>query len=136
MKDDLSRDVSELQKDIVKYFGSERKVSSLMQTVEKKEDQLIIVKEVISNANKQKHSDGKTNNWYIYRLSNLNAKRVMLENLLSKATSKSEISKSQIKADLDKVLSEIRKIKSSMIVFNRDTKVKIDLDESLNLLNE
>ena len=137
IKDSLSRDIVELQKDIIKYNNSEKKVDTLFETLDKKEAQMIVIKEAIQKANRDKHKDGKTNNYYIYRLSNLNGKRVMIQDLLQEHNAKtSQQSEESLKKDLSNILSEIDTVKSSLKTFNRDHKITVILDESLNLLNE
>jgi len=137
IKNDLSRDIGELQKDIIKYANTEKKVDKLLIKLDKAEDQLIVIKEAIQKANRDKHKSGKTNNYYIYKLSNLNARRVMLEELLQKHNPKSsQLSDEEMKEELATILSEITTINSSLRTFNSDHKIAVELDESLNLLNE
>ena len=137
IKDDLEkRDIKELQGDIVKYFNTEKSVEGLLGTLEKKEAQLIVIKEVIQNANQGKHKNGNTNNYQIYRLSILRFRREMIQNLIDIHDPKtSKISIEQLNKDLKANLSESDTISSSLTTFNRDTLVKVELDESLNLLN-
>jgi len=137
IKNDLSRDIGELQKDIIKYVNTEKKVDNFLVKLDKSEKQLIVIKEAIQKANRDKHKDGKTNNYYIYQLSNLNAKRVMIEEILQKHDSKSsQMSEEELKEELTTILSEIERINSSLRAFNSNHKITVDLDESLNLLNE
>ena len=137
LKGDLEhRDIKELQGDIVKYFNTEKNVETLQEILKKKEAQLIILKEVIQEANQGTHKNGKTNNYQIYQLSILKFRKEMIQELIQKHDPKvSQISIEQLNKDLRENLSEAEKISSSLTTFNRDTYVKVELDESLNLLN-
>jgi len=137
IKADLERDISELQKDVIKYAKTEKKIDTLLSTMDKKEAQLIVIKEAVQKANRDKHKDGKTNNWHIYRLSVLKANKSMLEDLIQGHDEKlSQISKDKLNEDLKNNLQESNTIRSALSVFNRDHNITVELDESLNLLSE
>ena len=136
IKDDLSRNIVELQKDIIKYNNTEINTAGLLDKLEKSESQIIVIKEAIQKANRDKHKDGKTNNYYIYNLSNLNSRRVMTETLLQKTNKNSQLSEKKLTEDLHNILTEIDLVRSKLATFNTTHKVTVELDESLNLLNE
>jgi hypothetical protein len=80
----LQRDIEDKivnYEDSIVRHNTELNVDSLLTTMLKLQDQLIIVKEVIQTANKGKNSEGKTNNYFIYKKSNLEKFKKFLRKL-------------------------------------------------------
>src|SRR4030042_2670141 len=124
---------------VLKYNFTDKKVDLILDRIEKLEVQLIIFKEVIQEANKGKIR-GITNNFNIYTLSNLKAKREFYSKLLTKFNhSTTKVEKSQIKQEeattkFNKLSEEISKLQNKLSTFNAKKKVTVYLDESLDLL--
>lgn len=102
-----------------------------LEKLSKEEDLLIELKLAQQEVNLQKHADGKSNFWYIYKKSNLEKKRVAFEDI-----KKGKIS-NKIKQKIDKVLTEIEReiqsISAKLTKFNSDHKIDVKLIPGLNL---
>lgn len=134
IKEKLTKDIDSDMKAILSFMtAKEVNVNSYEEQLLKKQAQFIIIKEVIQKANTKKHRDGKTNNFYIFRLSNLKEKKLKLlfeikddpENQWS-----NEIVTKKIK-EIDKEIDEIRR---KLSIFNKSQKVRVELDPELELL--
>lgn len=102
--------------------------------LEKLEEQFIVLKEVIQDANRIKHSDTKkTNNYYVYLLSNLNKRVIHLHGINISNNDNAYLTSEDISEELSALKSQIRDIKSRLTTFNRDTVVKVEIDKTLNL---
>jgi len=139
LKSDIERSIENSYIDILKYNFTEKKVDLLLERIEKLEIQLVHFKEVIQEANKGKIG-GVTNNWNIYTLSNLKAKKLFYEKLLKKFERKtSRLDKAQIKentaqSEFKKLSVKIIEFEDKLSTFNAKKKVTVSIDESLNLL--
>ena len=116
------------QKYISDYNDTEMKVSKSLDTIIEAEQEIVKVKETIQEANKSKHSDGKTNNYYIYYLSNLNARKKFLQGI--KTSDKSQLTQTKINEDIAKIDKEINEIRSKLTEFN-SKEVSIELNEAI-----
>ena len=106
-------------------------------------DQLNIIKLAKDKSNRSKTSLGKTNQQLIYELSNLNRKKTMLEVLFGQKLKTRKggkvneyefnITKNDINEYLDETTRRISDIKKAMTDFNNSHKVKIVIDDSLDL---
>lgn len=92
---------------IEEFNEKNQDLDSVEKELEKLEDQLILLKEVIQNANKNKHKDSKrSNNYYIYRLSNLKTREIWLRELRIKDNDDAYITEEEIDEQLRNI-SEI-----------------------------
>ena len=138
IKDSVERSISFSYDDIIKYNTTDKKVDNLLSRLERLEVQLLHLKEVIQEANKGKLR-GITNNYNIYYLSNLTAKKRFYEDLISnlgknKKAVNVQIPKEDAILSLNKLKEEIFKFQQKLTTFNSKKKVTVILDESLNLL--
>lgn len=124
----LEEQILTQQKYISDYNDTEMKVDKALDTIIKTEEELVKVKEAIQEANKSKHSDGKTNNFYIYTLSNLNARKAWLKDV--KTTEKSQLKAEAINEDIAKIDKKINEIRQKLTEFN-SKEISIDLDEKV-----
>lgn len=128
IKEFLEKLILSSQEYIRTYNDTEMKVDESLVGMEKAESELITIKEIIQEANKGKHEDGKTNNYYIYKLSNLNsAKRFYTE---LKTSDKSQLDKQKIDELISKIDKEINEIRKKLSDFNTK-EVSIELNENL-----
>ena len=133
LKEDLERRIIETEKEIVKYnTHKEIKVNGLLDTLTKLGDQLIIIKEAVQTANKSKHKDGKTNNFYIYTLYNFKRTRT-LYNKINCNDKNSQFSIDEINQLIKNIEEEERKIRDKLTAFNTSKTISVELDEDLNL---
>lgn len=124
----LEEQILTQQKYISDYNDTEMNVDKALDTIIKTEEELVKVKEAIQEANKSKHSDGKTNNFYIYTLSNLNARKAWLKDV--KTTEKSQLKAETINEDIAKIDKKINEIRQKLTEFN-SKEISIDLDEKV-----
>ena len=113
---------------------SEINVDNLYETILKEEDQLIVLKEAIQSANKGKHKDGKTNNFYIYKMSNLKSRKTFLTGI--RDNKKNQWSNKQINERIKLIDNEIHKIDYKLTFFNSSKKIRVTINSELNLLLE
>lgn len=103
-----------------------------LESLKNNEEQLINYKLAQQEANLQKHTDGKSNFYYIYKKSNLEKRRVGLEEIKKKKIS------NVLKQKVDKLLvgieKEIQVIVPKLTKFNNNNKINVSLVEGLNLL--
>lgn len=131
IKEFLEKLILDSQNYISQYNDTEMKIEESINKMKVAEEELIFIKEVIQEANKSTHDDGKTNNYYIYRLSNLNSRKRFLLNL--KTTNKSQLSKQQIDDDIAKIDKEINIIRGKLTEFN-SKEVSFELNDKLTQL--
>ena len=133
LKADLEENIIGTEKEIVKYNSHKKiKTNSLFETLETMGEQLIIFKQVQQTANKSKHKDGKTNNYYIYRLYNLKRNR-LLYNKINCNDKNSQLSIEEVNNAIRNIEREEGQIQDKLTTFNRNKTVSVELDESLNL---
>jgi hypothetical protein len=116
------------QKYISDYNDTEMKVDQALDTIADAEIELVKVKEAVQEANKSKHEDGKTNNFYIYTLSNLNAKKRFLQTV--KTSDKSQLTETELNTKIAEINDKIDKIRSKLTEFN-SSEVSIELSEKI-----
>lgn len=136
LRNDLEELIEQTEKSIVGYNSTEIKIDVLLEKLDKYQEQLIIVKEVIQTANKSKHSDRKTNNYYIYKLSNLQRRKKFYHILYQAANRMEEtyqLSQEDILTRRRSIETEITALQTKLSNFNITKTVSIEIDESLNL---
>jgi len=113
----LEKTIANWKEYIAKYNDTEMKISDALQNLEIAENELIQVKEVIQESNKLKHKDGKTNNYYIYRLSSLNSQKEFYSKLV--ITGSSQLTKAKVDEIVSKIDKEVNEIRQKLIEFNK-----------------
>jgi hypothetical protein len=133
----LQRDIEDKivnYEDSIVRHNTELNVDSLLTTMLKLQDQLIIVKEVIQTANKGKNSEGKTNNYFIYKKSNLEKFKKFLRKLkdaIGKNDENAHINSAEIDQKKKATESEIKNIQTKLDKFNDSKTVSVEFDESI-----
>jgi len=133
IKDSLEKLIQSSEEYVLSYNNTEMKVEKSLETIQLAEEALIPIKETIQEANKGKHEDGKTNNYYIYKLSNLNGKKKFLLNVKEKASDKSQLDKSNIDDKIATIDKDINEIRTKLSNFNTK-EISIELSEDLSKL--
>lgn len=134
LRDEVEDQITNLYKFIQNSNEDNVDLEPTMQKLEKLEEQFLVLKEVIQDANRNKHSDTKkTNNYYVYLLSNLNKRAANLREISISNNDNAYLTSEDISEELAELRKEIGNIKSRLTTFNRDTIVKVDIDETLNL---
>lgn len=136
LKDDLEEKIEQTEKSIIGYNNTDVKIDTLMEKLDKYQEQLIIVKEVIQTANKSKHSTRKTNNYYIYKLSNLQRRKKFYKALyasIGKTDEAAQLSKEEVLSRSRSIGTEIETLQTKLSNFNINKTVSIEIDESLDL---
>ena len=113
------------------YNDTEMKITQSLETLTQAENALVYIKEIIQDANKLQHTDGKTNNYYVYRLSNLKLRKEFLSGL--KTSDKSQFSEEQKNEEIAKIDKEANEIRSKLAEFN-SKEVSIELTDTLTQL--
>jgi len=106
-------------------------VDSLLDTIEKEEDQLIIVKEAVQSANRSRNILGRSNNYYIYKYSILDAKKRFYSKLNRISSKTAQITKELAIDKVRKLGEELTKISSKLTKFNERKKVSLSLDRDI-----
>lgn len=121
-------------REIIKTYlnTKDKNLEEIEDELDKKEEQLIIIKEIIQNANKSKHKDRLTNNFYIYRMSNLKEKKDFYQSL--NIGRESNWTDKEITSKIRKLDEEINKISDKLTTFNTSKKIKVKLNPDLNLV--
>jgi hypothetical protein len=153
-KNDLEQSLKDDEKNIRRYNSILKEENCPIDMIETirlyllKLDQLLHFKEAIRNGNnKQMKDDGKTNDHYIYLLSNFNRRKALLRSLNTfegsrpsfKDTSKkvtyvAQIKFQRIQEELTEIDSEVRKIESILADFNHTIEVEVLIYTELSLL--
>lgn len=133
VKENIETLINEYENTIIKQ-NKQMNVDALMNTLLMLQDQLIVVKEAIQNANKSKNSDGKSNNYFIYKKSNLEKHRKFLTKL-SRSIGKDDhlacFNKDFINEKKKSLESEIKEIQTKLTKFNNSKKVSVEFNNSL-----
>jgi chromosome segregation ATPase len=136
LKNDLEERIEQTEKSIIGYNTTDIKIDSLLEKLDKYQEQLIIVKEVIQNANKTKHSTRKTNNYYIYKLSNLQRRKKfyrLLYSSINNTEKSAQLNREEILSRRRSLETEIETLQTKLSNFNINKTVSIEIDESLDL---
>ena len=136
IKEDLETSIEATYSEILKLSRDSKQdaeVDSLFEKLEKLENQLIVVKEVVQDANRRRHTRSiRTNNYYIYKYSNLLAKK-RFYNKISKSETATKITYETAKEKVKQIFTELENVRNKLSNFNLRKRVTVDLDESLNL---
>ena len=135
IKDKLEEIIFATQKDIVRYNTSEIKIDKLLNKLKSLEKQFVILKTTVQKANTLEHEDGKPNFDYIFELSNLKNFRTLLYKLNGNEST-SQLDNKEITKRTKQIGAAQDIIRTKMENFNTSHFVTVELDESLNLLNE
>lgn len=133
LRDDIESLISGYEESIIKSNTS-FDVGALMNTLDALQDQLIIVKEVLQNANKAKNSGGKSNNYFIYRKANLEKRKKFLRRLRDSIGNNDHLAhfnKAYIKETQASIESEIKEIQIKLTKFNDSKKVVLEFNDTL-----
>lgn len=134
LKEDLETMISASYHDIQKYNTAGMAVGNLLDNVGRMEEQLIVFKEAIQNANRRRHVTGRTNNYYIYKYSNLLARKRMYQRIKTvKDPDNRLISPDIARIEIKKLDAELQNISNKLSNFNKRRQITIEIDESLNL---
>jgi len=135
---DLQRKlVDEIDADLKEIIRGNSKpkidVDLLEKNVIKKEDQLVVLKEVVQEANKSKLTrKDRTNNYYIYRRGDLKKRK---NALLSISQSKeNQWDETAVNKRIRELNQEINQITEKLTLFNNSKKVKVELNPDLDLI--
>ena len=131
-KINLETTIKETIADLIEKIQKRGSVAKTKVDLEKKEEQLIYYKLAQQEANLQKHPDGKSNFYYIYKKSNLEKKRSALEDSKKKRLSK--VTQQSIDKDIVAIEKQIELISTKLTTFNTSHKIQIELVPELNLL--
>ena len=135
IKLNLENSIKELYSDIQKNNSTKLDTSKLIERLEKEEEQLIIMKEAIQNANRGRHLTGRTNNYYIYKYSNLQAKKRFYSKLQKLSSKSSQITDGEATDKVRKLGEELTNISSKLTKFNERKKVSVSLDKDLEAVS-
>lgn len=125
--------IEETYDDIIRYNETDIKVDVLFDRLEAAIEQLIAVKEAVQKANQGKHKTGKTNNYYIYKYSELQARKRFLNRISGVDPEHCQISPDEAKVMIRKLNAELDVISSKLTNFNTRKRVTVTLDPILKL---
>lgn len=129
LKNSLEEKIALLENDVVKYNNTEINVYELIDKLEYSYEQLIFFKEAIQTANKGKSENGKTNNYYIYLLSNLKRKRILYNKIDCNDKKKSQITIDEINDYIRDTEDEMRKIRDKLTFFNDSKSITVEFNK-------
>ena len=113
---------------------TEVSVLPLLEKIDKASEQLITIKEAIQKANQGRHkTTGRTNNYYIYKYSNLQAKKLAYSDIKEVEPDACQISPDEARIEMKKISAEMDAISTKLTNFNLRKRVVVKLDESLEL---
>lgn len=136
LKEDLEELINKTEDSIARYNVTEKKIDALLEKLARYQEQLVIVKEVIQKANMAKNSDRKTNNYYIYKLSNLQKLKRFYGRLMSEMGSNDQGAQLDLNTLVERrrsIETEISTLQNKLSNFNETKTVSIEIDETLNL---
>jgi len=153
-KVDLEQSLRNDEKDIRKYNSISKEdvspfdMTETIRLYKLKLDQLLHFKESIRSGNNNVIKEGdKTNDYYIYLLSNLNRRKALLLSLNTfegtrpsfkdrskKVTYKAQLKYSDVQKELGEIELEVRKIEDILANFNHSVEVEVLVYTELNLL--
>ena len=133
LKEYVENEINSKYDSIAKYNKGGMNIASFFDDIDFYETELIKLKEKIRDANGGKHSDGHTNDYYIYLLFNVN-KRIHFYRKLD-VTDTTSITVDEVNKRLSRLQDEAERIRNKLTKFNDTTKVSLDLsDERLKRL--
>jgi len=105
---------------------------ALISMIRQKEEQLIIFKLTQQKINLRKHKDGKSNFYYIYKLSNLTQQKKAFELLLKDCSGSQNNKKHFIAVRINELENSIKEIEGKLSEFNNKNKVWIYFNPELS----
>ena len=125
--------IEETYKNFLKLNETETSIYPLLEKIETASEQLIIIKEAVQKANQGRHKTGRTNNYYIYKYSNLQTKKRNYSDITGVDSNSCQISPDEARKDVRKISEELDAISTKLTNFNLRKRVQVVLDESLEL---
>lgn len=120
LKEFVEKEISNIYYSIKNFRDSDINLEPLFDEAEYYENELIKLKELLRDANAGKHKDGHSNDYYIYKLSNLNNKLYHLRKVRIDDTDNKRI---------ENITKQVASIKKKLTSFNESTKVTIDVTD-------
>jgi len=133
IKEHLETIIETSYDDILNYNDTEIKIDSLLDRVLKASEQLIVVKEAIQKANQGRHKTGKSNNYYIYKYSNLQSLKRFYLRIKDVDPGAAQISHDEAQNQVRKINQELDLISTKLSNFNLRKKVVVEIDPELKL---
>ena len=133
IKEHLETLIDKLYGSIINNNETERSVDSLFNDLICAHDQLIIIKEAVQKANQGRHKTGKSNNYYIYKYSNLQALKGFYFKVKNKATAECQVTPDDAMLKIRKINADLDTISSKLSNFNLRKRVQVVLDDKLEL---
>ena len=133
IKKHLETLIDETYKKFLITNETETSIDPLLELIFKASDQLIIIKEAVQKANQGRHKTGRTNNYYIYKHSNLRTKKQFYSEINGVDPLACQISPDEARKDVKIINAELDAISTKLTNFNLRKRVQVVLDESLEL---
>ena len=133
IKKHLESLIEETYKKFLKLNETETSIYPLLEKIETASEQLIRIKEAVQKANQGRHKTGRTNNYYIYKYSNLQTKKRIYFEINGVDPLACQISPDEARVDVRKISEELDAISTKLTNFNLRKRVQVVLDESLEL---
>jgi hypothetical protein len=133
IKKHLESLIEETYKKFLKDNETETSIDPLLEKILKASEQLIIIKEAVQKANQGRHKTGRTNNYYIYKYSNLQTKKRIYSEINGVDPLACQISPDEARTDVRKINAELDTISTKLTNFNLRKRVQVVLDTSLEL---
>ena len=133
IKKHLETLIDETYKNFLITNETETSIDPLLDKIFKASDQLIIIKEAVQKANQGRHKTGRTNNYYIYKYSNLQTKKRIYSEINGVDPLTCQISPDEARKDVRIISAELDAISTKLTNFNLRKRVQVILDESLEL---
>jgi len=134
IKKHLETLIEETHKDILKYNETDNKIDTLISRALDLSDQLIAIKEIVQKANQGRHlRTGRTNNYYIFKYSNLLATKRLYQGITGVDPEVCQISPDEAKVKIRKIDAELNNISTKLSNFNLKKRVTVEFDSNLEL---
>ena len=133
IKKHLETLIEETYKNFLDYNETDKSIDPLLEKIQKASEQLIIIKEAVQKANQGRHKTGRTNNYYIYKYSNLQTKKRIYNDIKDVDPENCQISPDEARIDVRKINAELDTISTKLTNFNLRKRVQVVLDKSLEL---
>lgn len=133
IKKHLETLIEETYKTFLKINETDVSVYPLLEKIDTASEQLIIIKEAVQKANQGRHKTGRTNNYYIYKHSNLRTKERVYSDIKAVDPSSCQVSPDEARVQVKKIRAELDAISTKLTNFNLRKRVVVVLDESLEL---
>jgi len=133
IKKHLESLIEETYKTFLKLNETDVSIYPLLEDIEAASEQLIIIKEAVQKANQGRHKTGRTNNYYIYKYSNLQTKKRIYSDITAVDPNSCQISPDEARKDIRKISEELDVISTKLTNFNLRKRVVVILDASLEL---